>query len=127
VEQPKDLKEQPDSVNPLACNDLLSADSSFDVAECRERCRLSIMNTPTGKWLGRALDEIQRLKRITDPPGKQRAELFIAKQQIGVLLRSIERGGMDLAPCRLCSDPVVCIPDGLPMCASCAEKESAEQ
>lgn len=39
---------------------------------------------------------------------------------------AIEAGGYDLSLCQ-CGKPVVCIPDGLPMCQECAEKEGAGQ
>lgn len=34
----------------------------FDVNECREHCRLTMLNTPAGKWLEAALLEIERLR-----------------------------------------------------------------
>jgi hypothetical protein len=34
--------------------------------------------------------------------------------------RAIQDGGFDLSPCGNCGTPVVCIPDGLPMCRRCA-------
>lgn len=33
---------------------------------------------------------------------------------------AFERSGFDLAPCKECGYPVVCIPDGLPFCETCA-------
>lgn len=43
------------------------------------------------------------------------------------IMQAITDGGYDLCPCCLCGKPVVCIPDGLPMCRGCAEKEAAGQ
>lgn len=37
-----------------------------------------------------------------------------------ILRSAIEDGGFDLSPCGNCGTPVVCIPDGLPMCKDCA-------
>jgi hypothetical protein len=34
----------------------------------------------------------------------------------------LARSGMDLCPCRVCDEPVICIPDGLALCKDCAEK-----
>lgn len=39
-----------------------------------------------------------------------------------LMLQAIDRGGWDISPCGGCGDPVVCLPDGLPMCESCAGK-----
>jgi hypothetical protein len=36
------------------------------------------------------------------------------------LRKAIADGGFDLSPCGNCGTPVVCIPDGLPMCETCA-------
>ena len=38
-------------------------------------------------------------------------------------LEIIDRSGLDLSDCMLCGCPVICIPDGLPMCGPCAAKE----
>jgi hypothetical protein len=35
---------------------------------------------------------------------------------------AIAAGGFDVSPCRSCGTPVVCLPDGLPLCKACAEK-----
>ena len=32
------------------------------------------------------------------------------------------RGGMDVSPCMDCGEPIECVPDGMPMCPACAEK-----
>lgn len=47
-----------------------------------------------------------------------------AEDKCAELLRAIDRAGFDVCPCRLCGDPIICIPDGLPMCPACAEAES---
>lgn len=44
-----------------------------------------------------------------------------------ILTGALKDGGYDLSPCGCCGKPVVCIPDGLPMCKGCAEKEAAKQ
>ena len=39
----------------------------LDIADIRQRCESSIRNTPVGAHLGKALDEIERLrKRVAD-------------------------------------------------------------
>lgn len=43
------------------------------------------------------------------------------------LQAAIERGGLDLSCCMDCGAPVVCIPDGLPMCEACAVKNGGER
>ena len=47
------------------------------------------------------------------------------EQQIAILTNAIKNAGMDLCPCRLCGHPVICIPDGLPLCKDCAERVDA--
>lgn len=39
------------------------------------------------------------------------------------IIDAIERSGFDLSPCMDCGAPVVCIPDGLPLCEQCAKKQ----
>jgi len=43
------------------------------------------------------------------------------------MIDAIERGGWDISPCGVCNLDVVCLPDGLPMCESCAKKEMESQ
>ena len=40
------------------------------------------------------------------------------------LRRAIDLGGWDMSPCRGCGELVVCLPDGMPYCEPCAEKDS---
>lgn len=40
---------------------------------------------------------------------------------------ALKRSGMDVSPCRMCGEPVICIPDGLTYCEECAEKEEERQ
>ncbi len=40
------------------------------------------------------------------------------------LANAFAESDQDVSPCGMCSRPVLCIPDGLPCCAACAEKES---
>ena len=67
----------------------------------------------------------------TQPPAIGSCWLFHAEyaQQLAVAIRTavqaIEAGGYDLSPCGQCGKPVVCIPDGLPMCEGCARKDGA--
>jgi len=39
-----------------------------------------------------------------------------------IVLGAIERSGYDICVCMDCGAPVVCIPDGMPMCEPCAVK-----
>lgn len=34
----------------------------FDLAECRRRCLVSMLNTPVGHWLAAACNEVERLR-----------------------------------------------------------------
>lgn len=60
---------------------------------------------------------LQMANRTSERRGRERDALRAA----------IDRSGFDLSPCGVCGEPVVCIPDGLPMCEPCARKESNEQ
>ena len=42
------------------------------------------------------------------------------------LMCEVLADGLDVSPCGVCEFPVVCIPDGLPMCARCAGLEAGE-
>jgi len=44
------------------------------------------------------------------------------QREIEALLKALQAGGMDIAPCKSCGQPVVCVPDGLACCKRCAEK-----
>ena len=44
-------------------------------------------------------------------------------QALRVVRDAVVRAGLDVSPCRLCGEPVVCVPDGLPLCCDCAAKE----
>jgi hypothetical protein len=64
---------------------------------------------------------------VTQEPCKRCEELqeVIATQahSITARMRAIaEQSGMDLSPCRVCSQWIICIPDGLALCKDCAEK-----
>lgn len=52
-------------------------------------------------------------------------ELAMAMRTAAAQVQAIEDGGYDLSPCGVCGKPVVCIPDGLPMCGGCARKDGA--
>ena len=61
---------------------------------------------------------------MTDDVLSQITELTL---QLDRLRAAIERSGLDLTCCRICGEPVVSIPDGLPACEACAMKEANEQ
>jgi hypothetical protein len=50
-------------------------------------------------------------------------ELCSAALTTKELLAAIDAGELDISQCMICHRPVVCIPDGLPMCRFCAAKE----
>lgn len=39
------------------------------------------------------------------------------------LKATVDRSGLDISHCLACGRPVVCIPDGLPMCEPCAKEQ----
>jgi hypothetical protein len=51
-------------------------------------------------------------------------EALLRGEDIKKLQKMIDRSGFDVSPCQICNEDVVCIPDGLPMCESCAQKEN---
>ena len=51
------------------------------------------------------------------------SEVMDLRRHRDELALAIEIAGMDISPCGKCCLPVVCIPDGLPMCQRCAEEE----
>jgi hypothetical protein len=54
------------------------------------------------------------------------AEIADATSALVNIGEEIDTAGYDLSPCR-CGALVVCIPDGLPLCRECAEKEQSQQ
>lgn len=72
---------------------------------------------PMGAVMGFGLLNVaQALQEVVDGASESALrELHVA----------IERGGLDLSCCMDCGAPVVCIPDGLPMCEGCATKAIA--
>jgi hypothetical protein len=37
----------------------------------------------------------------------------------------VQRSGLDLSPCRICGETIICLPDGLACCEPCADKVGA--
>ena len=44
-----------------------------------------------------------------------------------VYMDALDRSAFDMSPCRVCGEPVVCLPDGLALCEPCATRERIEQ
>jgi hypothetical protein len=51
------------------------------------------------------------------------AMLDSVQYRANVLSDAIDAGGWDMSPCGNCGTPVVCLPDGLPQCESCAMRD----
>jgi hypothetical protein len=77
---------------------------SIDTDDIRRRCKYAILNTSLGLHLSRALDEID--------------ELRTAVQAIDAALVN---SGCDISPCMECRIPIVCLPEGMALCRTCAE------
>jgi hypothetical protein len=77
---------------------------SIDTDDIRKRCKYAIRNTSLGLHLAKALDEID--------------ELRTAVQAIDAALTN---SGCDISPCTECRIPVVCLPEGMALCRTCAE------
>jgi len=56
-----------------------------------------------------AADELERLRFAAD--------------YFRIWADAVARSVFDTAPCRVCGLPVVCLPDGLPLCEPCAERD----
>ena len=54
---------------------------------------------------------------MSDQNEKLNDSEFTAKWLVDLL----DRSGLDVAPCRLCENTVICVPDGLALCKACAE------
>lgn len=61
-----------------------------------------------------------RARKRVDTQGK---ELRMLRDKVSMYQEAVNRGGFDLSVCGGCNEPVVCLPDGLPICADCAKKE----
>lgn len=61
-----------------------------------------------------------------DIHGLCRHEIHRLENLNGLILEGVKRSGQIFGPCRICGLPVVCIPDGLPVCEPCAVKEIQE-
>lgn len=59
--------------------------------------------------------EIKKLNDIIDELRGENANMQSGFEAM------IKRSGLDVSPCKDCGEVVVCIPDGLPLCKSCAE------
>jgi hypothetical protein len=51
----------------------------------------------------------------------------VAIRYLIALALALARSPFDVAPCRLCGLPAVCVPDGLPLCKACGENAANEQ
>lgn len=59
-----------------------------------------------------------------DAPAKELIAARVALEAYDELRAAIDRGGWDLSACGGCGEPVVCLPDGLPMCETCVAQTS---
>lgn len=70
-------------------------------------------------------DQLLRLQQMAKSrpgtSGFSRDDLA-AIQMAVIVLGALDRSGYDVSVCMDCGAPVVCIPDGMPMCEPCAEK-----
>ena len=60
--------------------------------------------------------EIDKLSDIIDELRDEKASMQTEFHQM------IERGGLDISPCMNCGESVVCVPEGLALCRTCAAK-----
>lgn len=66
--------------------------------------------------------DLKTIKRLNDDACREAAAGMNKIQIEGVLLKQIvERSGFDLSNCMMCGHPIVCLPDGLPLCDPCAK------
>ena len=86
-----------------------------------------------GEWIkydDQELCQIKCLADIREAVGDHTGKLMqdeLVKRIVGIvsdrdeLRAAIDRGGWDISLCGLCGLPVVCLPDGAPLCESCAK------
>jgi len=70
-----------------------------------------------GLWMGVATGDVASSSKSLD---SELAGLRAFKE-------AYERSGLDVSPCMSCGESVVCVPDGMPMCETCADKEAEKQ
>lgn len=51
--------------------------------------------------------------------------MFANEWMIARVLTAVAGSDQDVSPCRFCSTPILCIPDGLPCCEACAKQEAS--
>ena len=57
-----------------------------------------------------------------------REQLQSAATALDIYREAMERSGLDISPCMVCGEPLMCLPDGMPMCNSCGrEAREAER
>ena len=64
----------------------------------------------------RDAEEIKKLNSIIDELRDEKENMQTGFHQM------VERGGLDISPCMNCGESVVCIPEGLALCKTCAAK-----
>lgn len=70
-----------------------------------------------------ACDKIARLQAQLEYHRRARNNRATQKE-LNDLLAAIERSGLGVSSCRKCGATVVCMPDGLPMCDTCADEDA---
>ena len=51
------------------------------------------------------------------------AEVEHLREQVALHAAALARSEFDMGPCRICGEAVVCVPDGLPVCHECGDRE----
>jgi len=73
---------------------------------------------------------VVRADLLDEKAVQEQADLALARAvdvDLATLAKLLDRSGLDMSPCRLCGKPVICIPDGIPMCVTCAKQEAEGQ
>lgn len=70
-------------------------------------------------WDGSAETELVAFKKILRLPTED--DVMCHSRWIDVV-ELVKRSGFDLSPCQGCALDIVCVPDGLPFCESCAKE-----
>lgn len=69
--------------------------------------------------------EVERLRALVPKLcAKWKERVTEARSALKTLHAAIDAAGLDVSPCMKCGCLVVCLPDGMPMCKACAEKQS---
>ena len=104
-----------------------------DAYDCIHAARDEIEQLRVALNEGSAIKEIKRLeseknwwKKLAIEHGDEIRGLKAEIERLRAIENAYHRSDLDIEPCLHCSLPVVCLPDGMPLCEACAKTEATE-